>query len=150
MSRYSFRRFREEDFPALMNLERNAFPLDAYTPKKLRKRISTYPEGFWVALLEDNLVGYIAAWIIEGVARIDSMAVAQEHRKCGVGSRLLVMALEHFKKEGFREVELELRPSNEAAIRLYESFDFEVACVKPGYYEADNGDALLMKRRTKG
>jgi ribosomal-protein-alanine N-acetyltransferase len=147
---YCVRHFREGDLSQLLKVENEAFPLDAYTGAMLRERISTYPEGFWVVLKGDEVVAYIAAWILKGQARIDTMAVASRHREKGIGSLLLGMAIEHFAMQGCRDVELEARPSNVEAVRLYERFGFRVVGLKPGYYTADNGDALLMRRDLRG
>ncbi len=150
MSDYCVRHFHEGDFPEIMKLEQEAFPLDAYTPEMLRERISKYPEGFWVALKDDKIIGYISAWIINRKARIDTMAVATEHQNKGIGTRLLRAALEHFMGKGYYDIELEVRPSNTAAIHFYKKFGFEVVGLKPRYYRADNSDALLMRRVLKG
>ena len=144
------RHFREDDFLELVKLEQETFPLDAYTPEMLRKRISKYTEGFWIALRDDKIIGYIAAWIINRQARIDTMAVAAEHRNKGIGLLLLRTALEHFTEKGYYNVELEVRPSNIAAIQLYKKFGFKVVGLKPRYYKADNSDALLMRRLVNG
>lgn len=150
MSNYHVRHFREDDFLELVKLEQETFPLDAYTPEMLRERISKYTEGFWIALRDDKIIGYIAAWIINRQARIDTMAVAAEHRNKGIGSLLLRTALEHFTEKGYYNVELEVRPSNTAAIQLYKKFGFKVVGLKPRYYKADNSDALLMRRLVNG
>lgn len=150
MSNYHVRHFREDDFLELVKLEQETFLLDAYTPEMLRERISKYTEGFWVALRDDKIIGYIAAWIINRQARIDTMAVAAEHRNKGIGSLLLRTALEHFTEKGYYNVELEVRPSNTAAIQLYKKFGFKVVGLKPRYYKADNSDALLMRRLVNG
>ncbi len=94
MSNYNVHHFREGDFPELMKLEQETFPLDAYTPAMLRERISKYPEGFWIALRNDKVVGYIAAWIINHQARIDTMAVVAGHRNKGIGALLLSTVLD--------------------------------------------------------
>ena len=150
MSNYHIRHFHEDDFLELVKLEQETFPLDAYTPKMLRERITKCPEGFWVALKDDEIVGYIAAWIINHQARIDTMAVVAEHRNKGIGTQLLSMALEHFTKKGYYNVELEVRPSNIAAIQFYKKFGFKIVGLKPCYYKADNSDALLMQRLMNG
>ena len=146
MTAVRLRAFYKDDFEWIMALERSAFPLDAYTPAMLRQRIDVYREGFRVAVIGDELVGYIAAWVLNGKARIDSMAVADQHRRCGIGSAMVDFALRHFREQGFKEVELEVRPANQNAIELYKKLGFIETGIKPRYYEADGSDALLMKR----
>lgn len=150
MSDYYLRHFRDSDFPELMRLEEDTFPLDAYSPEMLRERISKYPEGFWVAVTRGKIIGYIAAWVLNGQARVDTMAVAVKHQNKDIGSSLLKAALDHFAEKGYDNVELEVRPTNAAAIYLYKKFGFKVVGLKHCYYESDNSDALLMRRITKG
>ena len=140
------RRFKEDDFKAIMELEKEAFPLDPYTIEMVRQRISTYPEGFWVAIQNNKLAGYIASWIINKQPRIDTMAVHVENQHSGIGSILLTKSLQHFSQKGFESVELEVRPLNVTAINLYKKFGFKKVGVKKGYYKSDGSDALIMKK----
>ena len=49
---------------------------------------------------------------------------------------------------GMQEAFLEVRPSNSAAIRLYQSAGFEPVGVRRGYYQATTGreDASVLRR----
>jgi len=44
----------------------------------------------------------------------------------------------------FTEVILEVRASNRDALRLYLGLGFEVVGIRPGYYQDNNEDALLL------
>ena len=50
------------------------------------------------------------------------------------------------RKHGAVQMFLEVRPSNTAAVRLYESFGFNEMAIRRGYYPARGGreDAILM------
>lgn len=149
MLQVELKHFHESYFSDIMSLEQQAFPLDAYSPEILRKRIEEYPEGFFVAIHQKQIIGYIAAWIIGGKARIDSMSVDKDYRMQGVGSKMLGVALDHFKSRGFQEVELEVRPTNKEAINLYIKFGFVKVGIKRHFYQSDGSDALLMKASFK-
>jgi ribosomal-protein-alanine N-acetyltransferase len=43
------------------------------------------------------------------------------------------------------KVLLEVRPSNQAAVALYRSLGFKILYQRPGYYEPDGEDALVME-----
>ncbi len=51
------------------------------------------------------------------------------------------------KKAGVRVWHLEVRQSNESAIRLYEKLGFVQDGLRKGYYEAPKEDAVLMSRK---
>ena len=62
---------------------------------------------------------------------------------------MLEHLFERARAGGMREVFLEVRPSNLAAIRLYQSLGFEPIGVRRGYYQALGGreDATVLKLR---
>lgn len=75
------------------------------------------------------------------------IAVAPGHRGRGLGGRILDYAVETCTNSSIRDMFLEVRAGNTAAISLYKSRGFEVVGKRPGYYRAENGllhDALTM------
>ena len=83
-----------------------------------------------------------------GEAHILNLCVGQAYRCRGVGKRLLMVLVERAGAAGMNEAFLEVRPSNTAAIRLYQSMGFEQAGMRRGYYQAAGGreDAAVLKR----
>ncbi|MCR4851872.1 MAG: ribosomal-protein-alanine N-acetyltransferase, partial [Lachnospiraceae bacterium] len=55
--------------------------------------------------------------------------------------------LEKCDSLGVGDVTLEVRISNEAAIKLYEGFGFKSEGIRPGFYERPTEDALILWRR---
>ena len=70
----------------------------------------------------------------------------------GFGRRLLEHLLERAAAAGIGEAFLEVRPSNLAAIRLYQRLGFEQIGIRRGYYQAADGreDAIVLKAATSG
>ena len=101
-----------------------------------------------VALLDDELVGYIILSCVDREAHILNLCVAPDWRSQGYGERLLHDALHSATHDGATQMFLEVRPSNEAALRLYERAGFERVAIRRGYYRARNGrqDALILRR----
>jgi [ribosomal protein S18]-alanine N-acetyltransferase len=83
-----------------------------------------------------------------GEAHILNLCVGEAWRCRGVGRRLLGALVERATAAGMAEAFLEVRPSNAAAIRLYQSFGFEQVGMRRGYYQAAGGreDAAVFKR----
>lgn len=92
---------------------------------------------------DGRVVGYLVVWTTDVVEVID-IAILPELRGRRLAERLLARAL----KLG-PTVLLEVRSSNEAAIRLYERFGFERTGLRRGYY-SDGEDAVLMSRAARG
>ena len=82
-----------------------------------------------------------------GEAHILNLCVGEAHRCRGVGKRLLGVLIERASAAGMGEAFLEVRPSNTAAIRLYQSLGFEQVGMRRGYYQAVSGreDAVVLK-----
>ena len=74
------------------------------------------------------------------------LLVARSHRRRGIGSLLLDMAVSWARRSGVRKLELHVFPWNEPAIRLYEAFGFVREGHRRAHYRRDGADvdALLM------
>src|ERR1700732_695244 len=83
-----------------------------------------------------------------GEAHILNLCVGEDWRGRGIGKRLLSALIERAAAAGMGEAFLEVRPSNTAAIRLYQALGFEQGGMRRGYYQAPSGreDAAVLKR----
>jgi ribosomal-protein-alanine N-acetyltransferase len=87
--------------------------------------------------------GYIIYWVIADEMHLLNLAVHPAHRRRGISRALLTAALEKARGQGAGVVWLEVRPSNQAALTLYQSFGFEEVGIRPGYYTDNGEDALI-------
>ena len=83
---------------------------------------------------------YVDAW------HVMNLAVAPDQRRKRVASGLLERLFELTGGEGRRGYTLEVRVSNEVAIKLYEQAGFKARGVRRGYYTDNREDALIMWR----
>ncbi len=67
--------------PAVMAIEKEAFPQDSYPVQLMREYLSAYPKGFLVAESNGQIVGYIIGSLVDGQARIVSMAVSRRWKR---------------------------------------------------------------------
>jgi [ribosomal protein S18]-alanine N-acetyltransferase len=97
--------------------------------------------------LGGHIIGYGVMSLGAGEAHILNVCVREEFRTVGFGRRLLDHLLELATAAGVSEAFLEVRPSNLAAIRLYQKLGFEQIGVRRGYYQAADGreDAIVLK-----
>ena len=106
-----------------------------------------------VALTADpEIVGYGVMSVGAGEAHILNLCIGADWRCRGIGHLLLGYLLDRAAAAGMGEAYLEVRPSNTAAIRLYQSMGFEQMGVRRGYYQAVGGreDAAVLKLALKG
>jgi [ribosomal protein S18]-alanine N-acetyltransferase len=86
---------------------------------------------------------YVDAWHVMNVA------IDPEYQRRGVASQLLERLFELTADDERRGYTLEVRVSNQDAIRLYEKLGFEPRGVRRGYYTDNREDALIMWRDSK-
>ena len=91
-----------------------------------------------------TLIGYICAWIIFEEVRFLNVAVMPEFRRRGIAHRLIVEILELAIQEKCCRGMLEVRESNDAAIKLYKSLNFKEYAKRKSYYTNPTEDAILM------
>jgi len=87
---------------------------------------------------------YLIFWVVLDEMHILNLAVHPAQRRRGVARRLLSEGLAQARSLGAEIAWLEVRPSNTAALALYESFGFKEVGRRPRYYEDTQEDALLL------
>ena len=105
---------------------------------EMREPLST----FFVAVFQDNVIGYYGFLHILDELHILNVAVDPTFRQKGIGNKLIAHLVEKACALSARAVTLEVRESNLPAIRLYEKFGFVSAGVRPHYY-TDKENALI-------
>jgi ribosomal-protein-alanine N-acetyltransferase len=99
-----------------------------------------------VAVLDDEVVGYVGAQIVPDEADMMNVAVSSTHRRKGVARGLILELLDQLKEQGVRSLSLEVRASNSAAITLYDGLGFHQVGRRPGYYKMPKEDALILRK----
>ena|GEM_PF-117823 len=94
--------------------------------------------------LEVQAIGYICAWMVFEEIRFLNLAVHQEFRRRGLAAQLIGEAIRLGREEGCCRGMLEVRGSNHAAKKLYESFHFQAYATRKSYYTNPTEDAILM------
>ena len=94
-----------------------------------------------------DLVGYAVMSTGAGEAHILNLCVRETMRGRGIGRTLLRQLLDLAAEAGVEDAFLEVRPSNLAAIRLYQSLGFVQVGVRKRYYQAAGGreDATVLR-----
>ena len=135
-----------EDVSRVMQIETSAYPFP-WSDGIFRDCLRV---GYvcCVAEIDDIVVGYGIMSTGAGEAHILNLCVADAWRNRGLGAQLLGHLLEFARTLGVIEAFLEVRPSNTAAIRLYQSEGFSQIGVRRGYYQAASGreDAVVLRR----
>jgi ribosomal-protein-alanine N-acetyltransferase len=94
------------------------------------------------------IIGHGVMSVGAAEAHLLNVCVEETYRCRGIGGRLLRDLLQAAAAAGASEAFLEARPSNQSAIRLYQSLGFMQIGMRRGYYQAVGGreDAIVLKR----
>lgn len=149
MNEFRFELATLDDLDEILALENESF-VDPYKEKDLIYEISENPLNKYLLIKKNGLlVGFLDYMITFNSATINQIAVKKEYRRQGIATKLLNEMFESFPKDIEDVVEtvtLEVRESNEAARKLYESVGFEKVVIKKNYYK-DGENAVYMVKR---
>jgi ribosomal-protein-alanine N-acetyltransferase len=144
MTDLQIRRLTYADLPQVIAIERRAFP----TPWSLAMFVLelSKPSGICLAALrEDRIVGYLVCSRYDTVWHLMNVAVDDRLLRQGIATALIERLFELADRPQ-EQYTLEVRTSNEGAIKLYERFGFRAAGRRRGYYHDNREDALIMWR----
>ena len=107
----------------------------------------------WCYEVDGAIQGYGVMSVAAGESHILNVSVNPDAQRQGIGTKLLKHFLQLARRHNADIAMLEVRPTNTAAIRLYEKLGFNEIGVRRNYYPADGGqreDALLLARSLLG
>jgi ribosomal-protein-alanine acetyltransferase len=140
------RAMRSGDLRDVVRIESDSFS-DPWPRTFFESELSVPGVRGYVATDRDRIVGFTMVRAFEDVAEIINVAVRKKHRHRGVAKSLLRHVLSVLKRGDVREVFLEVRESNEDAIRLYTSFGFEHVTTRRDYYRKPVENARVYRFR---
>lgn len=94
-----------------------------------------------------SLIAYAVLMLVLDEAHLLNLTVAPACQRFGFGWRMLEAMAENARSYGARTMLLEVRPSNEAAQKMYARYGFVRIGTRRGYYPARDGreDAIVMR-----
>lgn len=138
------RALRREEFIDLMKLIQRIFPergncnifMDIY---------EIFPEGFVVAIEDEKLIGFaIGIMSDDYTGRILLIGVDEKYRRMGIGTRLLRKLNQILVSYGARKIQLEVRVSNEGAMKFYQRNGFiKINRIKSFYEDGEDGYVMI-------
>ena len=143
----------EADVGAVQVIEKEIFstpwPRNAYFRELATRNSAHYitlkREGeAEVAPLTGDIVGYAGMWRMYDEAHVTTIGVRQDLQHHGYGRILFAALVQAAYELGAKWVTLEVRTTNDNAMRMYENFGFKVIGRRKGYYTDNGEDAIVM------
>ena len=130
----------------LHEIEIKCFEKEAFTKQQIAYLLTDYNSTGFIAKLNDEIVGFVIGKIHRGkksaTGHVLTIDVSPEHRRKGVGLRLLQEIERIFKSEGVRVCFLEAREDNIAGLSLYQKFGYGKVERLENYYGNAHGVRL--------
>ncbi len=140
-------RLRWWHVPAVLAIEQQVFAAEPWTARTVWSELGQVDTRHYLVALEGERVsGYAGLCDYPDEAFVQTLGVAPDAQRQGLGARLLQALLDEAARRRQRTVSLEVRADNDPAIALYERFGFRRMGIRRGYYQPSGTDALVMSR----
>ena len=140
------------DLDALVRLEADGMAADAWGRSVLSGELAAMPASRTVLVVDlpdEGVAAYGALRVVDATADVERVVVARSRRRRGLGRLLLQALLDDARARGCREVLLEVRVENLAAIALYEAVGFVEISRRRGYFAAQTDASVLRLALTQ-
>ena len=140
-----FREMDTSDIKDVCELEIKCF-IDPWNEKDCINELENNPFSHgWVLFEKEKMIGYAFLWEVFETATLARIGIDPECRQRGYGSYLMERLCQRARDEECEFMTLEVRESNEKAIRLYKKYDFIQVNISKGYYP-DGENAIILTR----
>lgn len=141
----AIKRMTAEHVASIAELEKLCFSTP-WSANSVASELSN-PLSLWLVAEEDGvLLGYIGSQTVMDEADMMNVAVAPSSRRRGLAERLVCALVDELHACGVKSLTLEVRVSNEPALRLYDKLDFHQVGCRPNYYRSPKEDALILRK----
>ena len=146
-NRFQLLPMNEEHVEGVHAVFEECFSAEKWSVRSIREELSNKLARTFVMwdALEEKVVGFINVHHVLGEGDLNDIAVTQSCRRKGLAARLMKAALKLAQEEGISRYTLEVRESNQGAIRFYESFGFQKVGMRKNYYTKPTENALLYQ-----
>jgi ribosomal-protein-alanine N-acetyltransferase len=136
------------DLAAALVIETDLFPTDAWTKEMFLGELSEVPGSRRVVVLENDsqVIGYASLRFVGREGDVNTIAIAKNQQGQGYGQELLNWMFTTAKDLGVRELFLDVRADNKAAIEMYKKNGFERIDIRRNYYD-HSVDADVMRKK---
>lgn len=118
---------------------------DFWTYDVLQEELNNPNSEYFVAKLENNILGFAGIWKAVDDVHITDIVVKKSNRQTGIGSKLLEKLIQTAKSQNFNSITLEVNEHNLPAINLYLKYGFKNVGFRKKYY-GNKDNAIIMTK----
>lgn len=139
------RKMTEQDLDEVMMIEQEAFSLP-WSRESYQGELRNSFANYLVCDFAGEIAGYAGIWVVFEEAHITNVAVGEKFRSRGIGLALMQEAEKIARAKKATRILLEVRPSNEIALSMYENLNFIQTGLRKAYYTDNGEDAIIMTK----
>ena len=118
---------------------------DFWTYDILKDELNNPNSEYFVAKLDNNIVGFAGIWKSVDDVHITDIVVKKVTRRSGIGSSLLQKLIQTATSENFKSITLEVNENNLPAINLYSKYGFKKVGFRKKYYRNKDNAFIMTK-----
>lgn len=135
-------KMQDNDIPEVAGIEASVFSMP-WSEKGFQDALKQ-DTIFVVAKHGNHVVGYCGMYCSFEEGEITNVAVSPEVQNQGIGKKIISGLLKIASEKNINRIVLEVRVSNDYAIKLYRDFGFQKIGIRKGFYERPREDAAIM------
>lgn len=132
-----------KDIDAVVSIEDESFSVP-WTKEAFTQEMLNDKAHYLVMEEDDRIIGYGGFWQILDEGHFTNLAITPEYRNRGLGKKLIEAMLNYARTLNIVKVTLEVRQSNENALKAYKSLGFNIEGKRSRYYTNPVEDAMIM------
>jgi ribosomal-protein-alanine N-acetyltransferase len=142
------RPMKHSDLDHVLAIEVDLFPIDAWTEELFLGELAEVSNSrdVAVAILDSEIVGYASFRYVGKQGDVNTVAVSKDQQGKGIGTALMDWLESQATLRNVREIFLEVRSDNDAALKMYASRGYERIDIRRNYY-GNTIDANIMRKR---
>ena len=134
-----------DDIDEILQIEEKCYGAHHWSRESFLTELSNKISSYRCVLNhEKKCVGYMGIWKIMDEAHVTNLSIHPDYQNKKLAHKLLLSMIDECYKEKIKYITLEVRESNEKAIKLYEKFGFKSLGIRKNYYQDNNESALIM------
>ena len=130
------------EVPQVAAMEKALFS-EGWSEASVRRELTNELALWLVAMDGDTVAGYVGSQTVLDEADMLNLAVQPDYRRRGIAKRLCRALMGNLNAHSLT---LEVRVTNEPAIRLYNSLGFREVGRRKNYYQKPKEDALILRK----
>jgi ribosomal-protein-alanine N-acetyltransferase len=148
MSKLIFRKMKEPDLDQVISIENECFS-DPWSYLSFKSDIHNEMALPMVLDSDGSIAGYSSIYIVANELQIGNFAVQSKYRGRGAAKLMMEEIIKIARNRGCSMIYLEVRESNDPAIKLYSSFGFRSVGHRKNYYRSPKENAIVMAKEIK-